>query len=110
MKRRSGWSILEVLVVIVMIAMLLTIMAPAFGLAMKRARLTACMAMEHDIHVGLMCYASSHQRQMPPFAFSDYQGNLPLSGQWGGAQQPADPAAFGRQGVQYVNLWALVLE
>jgi type II secretory pathway pseudopilin PulG len=110
MKRRSGWSILELLVVIAIIAMLLTIMLPAFGLAMKRVRLTTCMAMEHDIHVGVMSYSANHQRQMPPFAFSDYQGNLPLSGQWGGAQQPADPAGFGRQGVQHVNLWALVLE
>jgi type II secretory pathway pseudopilin PulG len=110
MKRRSGWSIIELLVVIVVLAMLMAILLPPFGLAMKRARLATCMAMEHDIYTGLITYTSSHQRQMPPFAFSDYQGNVALSGQWGGAQQLADPAAFGRQGVQYVNLWALVLE
>jgi hypothetical protein len=63
----------------------------------------------HDVHAGIMSYCTINSQRLPPFAFSDpLNTNLPLSGHWGGATQNADPAAFGRLGVQWVNLWVLV--
>lgn len=69
--------------------------------------MTVCAGQMRCIGAGLVHYATTNDQHLPPFAFSDYFGNLPLSGHWGGA----GPAGqFGRRGVENVNLWLLVAE
>jgi prepilin-type processing-associated H-X9-DG protein len=110
MRRDHGWSLVELAVVLATVVLLSAVIMPSLRGAMEVARLTGCATTLRDIHVGLRAYAAAHLNRFPPFAFSDYRGNLPLSGHWGGACQPNDPAAFGRGGVEQVNLWALVAE
>jgi prepilin-type N-terminal cleavage/methylation domain-containing protein len=108
MGRRAGWSLLELLIVVAIVALLLTVLVPAFSSARASARLAACGAQMHDLHAALTAYAGIHEQHLPPFAFSDAAAaDLPLSGHWGGAGD-GDPAGFGRLGVDCVNLWALV--
>jgi len=115
MQRNDGWSLVELLVVIAVVTLLAALALPSFAFVRERARLTACAASMHNIHMGLMAYAAMNRRRLPPFAFSDWHGNLPLSGHWGGSGFPddyngprPDPNDINRRGMGWVNLWALV--
>jgi len=107
--RRQGWTLVELLVIIAVIALLLSILMPSLSGARRQARLAACASKMRGVHTALVHYAAFNDSRLPPFAFSDYAGDVPLSGHWGGASQSGDPAAFGRLGVRTVNLWALVV-
>jgi len=98
----------EALVVLAVVMLLVAIMCPSLASIRAKALLGACAARMGGISAGLMMYAGANGGHLPPFAFSDHQGNLPLSGHWGGPSQASDPDAFGRQGVGDVNLWRLV--
>lgn len=109
-QRVNGWSLVEMTVVMAIVALLAGIMLPSLVSARERARLVACAVMMREIHVALMGYAATNRRYFPPFAFSNWSGDLPQSGHWGGASQVGGPDELGRKGVQYVNLWVLVLD
>jgi len=109
MRTDAAWSLTELLVVVAIVALLAAILVPAVGHVREMARLAVCAAGMHDLHMGIITHGNAHDRQLPPFAFSDISSpSLPLSGHWGGASQAGDPAAFGRRGVECVNLWVLV--
>jgi type II secretory pathway pseudopilin PulG len=110
MRRDHGWSLVEVVVVVAIVALLGATIGPSLGRMKERSRLAVCALTLHDIHSALWGHAVTHQNRLPPFAFSDTGGDLALSGHWGGVSQPCDPAAFMRRGMQSVNLWALVDE
>lgn len=111
MDRPNGWTLVEVLVCIAIIALVVSVALPSIGGAREMARLAVCKTSMRAIHGAIMSYAASHDFKMMPFAFSQKEnGDLPLSGHWGGASQPGDPDAFGRKGVNCVNLWSLVAE
>lgn len=107
---RRGFSLVELLIVIAVVALLLAVLLPSLGRARDLARLASCAARLRDIGTAVESYAAVHDRRLPPFAFSSMLSpSLPASGHWGGADQVADPAVFGRgnAGMDYVNLWAL---
>jgi len=106
--RANGWSLVELLVVVAIIAILVSMLVPSLHAARRQAQLAACGARLRGIHTALVGYAADNRLYLPPFAFSDHDGCLPLSGHWGGASDPADPTAFGRTNVQSVNLRPLV--
>ena len=45
---------------------------------------------EHNIFSGLLTYTSTNRNRMPPFAMSTYDGNVGMSGSWGGVEQTSD--------------------
>ncbi len=105
----KGFTLIELLVVIAIIALLVSILCPSLIRATQQARLIVCQYNASSIHKGLTLYTSENSQNFPPFAFSDYANpNLPLSGHWGGVTSPNDPQAFGRIGMENINLWALV--
>ena len=111
MRKVCGWTLIELVIVIAIISLLSAVLVPSLTAAKDRARLTACAAAMRNLHVALMSYAASNHRRLPPFTFSSYSGNLPLSGHWGGASQLNDPAvAFTLKGTSCMNLWTLVNE
>ena len=110
MRRRAGWTLLEVLIVVAVLGLLAAVLMPSFTAARQRARLAGCSAAMRDIHSALMAYCCTSGQRLPPFAFSDFVGSLPASGHWGGISQSSDPVAFGRVGFENLNLWALVAE
>ena len=115
MRCRSGWTLVELLVVVAILSLLAGVLAPSLDAARQQARLIACQANLHDIGVAMISYVAMHNRKLPPFAFSDLDGSVPASGHWGGPSQGmADPTMFGRFGAGAeplrINLWALVHE
>lgn len=110
---RSGWTLVELLIVIAIVAMLVAFVLPSLSLARDRARLLACGIGMRDTHQALMGYAGMNDRRLPPFRFSSLVDvSLPLSGHWGGISRPEDPVALfkGVGGMFSVNLWVLVDE
>jgi len=110
MRYRAAWTLAELLIVLAILALLASILMPSLAAAKRRARLAVCASNLHQIHHALLTYSLRHNKHLPPFAFSNHAGDLPLSGQWGGASRPGDPDVFGRRGVGCVNLWSLVRE
>ena len=114
MPPRSGWTLVELLIVIAIVAMLAAFVLPSLSLARDRARMLACGIGMRDTHQALMGYAGMNDRRLPPFRFSSLvDGSLPLSGHWGGISRPEDPVAASSKGVSSmfsVNLWVLVDE
>ena len=108
MHKAKAWTIIETMVTVGVIGLLATVVMPCLYGAKEMARLAVCSSQMHNIHPSLMSYAAENGGRLPPFAFSSWMGDLPLSGHWGGASQEWDPDAFGRLGVDSVNLWVLV--
>jgi prepilin-type N-terminal cleavage/methylation domain-containing protein len=107
MSAPKGWTLVELLVVIAIIALLAGMLLPSFVTVRQRARLASCAGAMRAVHQGLLGYAAGNRRRLPPFAFCDEQGNLPLSGHWGGTGEAGDPSGFWRSGFSSVNLWVL---
>lgn len=105
--RPRGFTLIELLVVSGVIALLSALLLPSLGQAQRSAQSMQCRSQLHDIGSALHGYAAAENNRLPPFAFSDFTGDIALSGHWGGVSQPADPAAFARMGMECVNLWAL---
>lgn len=104
----GGFTLVEFLMVLLAAGLLAGLMAPSMSAARRLAVMSACAARMRTIGTGLMLYATANTNHLPPFAFSDHFGNLPLSGHWGGAIDPLGPNASNRDGVDSVNLWPLV--
>jgi prepilin-type N-terminal cleavage/methylation domain-containing protein/prepilin-type processing-associated H-X9-DG protein len=99
MGARRGFTLVETLLVVAILCLAAALLLPGLTAITSRARLVTCASQVRGIHTGLMGYAAAHEGRLPPFAFSDWEGNLPLSGHWGGASE---------LGVEWVNLWVLV--
>ena len=112
-----GFTLTELLVAVVTIGVLVGVLIPSVSSVRTRARMTLCTMALHEIGSAISAYASVSDRRLPPFAFSGYSGNLPLSGHWGGSgfaddyggSRP-DPEDFERRGTGWTNLWTLVRE
>jgi type II secretory pathway pseudopilin PulG len=108
---QAGFTLAELFVILGIIVTLAGMLIPSFASAQRSARLAACASNMHAIGIGLRQYASINQEQLPPFAFADFDANLPQSSHWGGSTQPNDPmAGFRPVGCSPVNLWALMPE
>ena len=83
------------------------ILAPTLSGARSIALTVVCAGQMRTIGSALIGYATDNDNRLPPFAFSDYAGNLPLSGHWGGA---GPGGRFGTRGTESVNLWPLIDE
>ena len=105
MHRTQAFTLVEVLIVVAVIALLVSMLVPSLSAARQEARRLQCAAQLHSAHTALLAYAAASNRRLPPFAFSDYLGDLPLSGHWRGA---GSAGGFARIGVQDVNLGSLV--
>ncbi len=75
--RRTGFTILELVVTIGLISVLLALLLPAVQSVRESARLTQCRANLHQIGIGMQVYADSN-RVFPTKAESAYQ-NVAMS-------------------------------
>jgi prepilin-type N-terminal cleavage/methylation domain-containing protein len=71
--RRAGFTLVELLVVIGIIALLISILLPALNKARIAAQETACLANVRQIGLGILAYASDHHNKLPVIA--DRYGN-----------------------------------
>lgn len=102
--REGGFTLVELLLVIAILILLTAMLFPAVSGAKRLGRRSICAGRVKSIGVGLAQFAAANNNRFPPFAFSDYTGNLPLSGHWGGPSRVDDPDCFGRPISPDVNL------
>ena len=99
---RPAFTLVELLIVISILSLLLGILVPSLSGARRQAVVASCAARLRTVASALKMYGAGNNGVFPPFAFSTLQGNLPLSGHWGGLPR------FFQRGSDNVNLWRLV--
>jgi prepilin-type N-terminal cleavage/methylation domain-containing protein len=65
MRPRSGFTLVELLVVVAIIVVLLALLAPALDQAIYQAELTVCAAQQRTIGQAALSYALHHKRHYP---------------------------------------------
>jgi prepilin-type N-terminal cleavage/methylation domain-containing protein/prepilin-type processing-associated H-X9-DG protein len=66
--RRTGFTLLELLVVIAIIAILAAILFPVFAQAREKARQATCLSNCKQIGMGIMLYAQDYEEAYPLYA------------------------------------------
>ncbi len=80
MKRQSGFTLVELLVVIGIIAVLIAILLPALNKARAAAIQVQCMANQRQITTAFFMYAQEHSGYTPPASYKAGSGDIAPSG------------------------------
>jgi prepilin-type N-terminal cleavage/methylation domain-containing protein/prepilin-type processing-associated H-X9-DG protein len=68
-KRSTGFTLVELLVVVGIIAVLIGLLLPVLSRAREAARITTCAANEHQIMLMFAMYAADQKGWLPPFCY-----------------------------------------
>jgi prepilin-type N-terminal cleavage/methylation domain-containing protein len=66
MSRRTGFTLVELLVVIGIIALLIAILLPALNRAREAANRVACLSNQRQIYMAAVIFAGEHRDMLPP--------------------------------------------
>jgi prepilin-type N-terminal cleavage/methylation domain-containing protein/prepilin-type processing-associated H-X9-DG protein len=81
MKKRSGFTLVELLVVIGIIAILIALLLPSLSKARKQASNVKCLANLHQLALAYMQYAGANRGKLP--VYENYSGTMdPASVTW----------------------------
>jgi len=64
-QRRRGFTLVELLVVVAIVALLLAVLAPALSRARAQSKLSVCLSNLHEIGVGIQAYAIQYNDAIP---------------------------------------------
>lgn len=64
-RKSSGFSLIEILLVLVVVAVLATLALPAYGYLLQKARMAVCIANLRTLHLGLNSYLQDNQTIWP---------------------------------------------
>jgi prepilin-type N-terminal cleavage/methylation domain-containing protein len=92
--KRSGFTLVELLVVIGIIAILIAILLPALQRARAQAQITQCSALLREVVHASIMYANDNKGQLPPL--QGYRGD----------RVPGGFGAFANAGVLQAQSWA----
>jgi len=67
MRKRTGFTLVEILVVIGVIALLISILLPALNRAREMAKRTKCLSNLHTAALALNMYANQNKQKLPAF-------------------------------------------
>ena len=68
--KRAGFTLLELLVIIAILALLMSILIPALRIAKKKAQNVVCISNLHQCLVMVMGYASEHDHYFPGYGIN----------------------------------------
>jgi len=78
--RRKGFSLIELLVVVAVIAVLIALLLPALGSARRLARTAQCLSSERQLGLALELYAAEYHGLLPP---EKYYSFIDAANAWG---------------------------
>jgi prepilin-type N-terminal cleavage/methylation domain-containing protein/prepilin-type processing-associated H-X9-DG protein len=91
---RRGFTLIEILVVIAIIALLSAILFPILSSAREKARTTNCASNEHQIALALAQYTQDNGRRFPPNDAGNIGWTTPIYPYLGINPSGSDPAIF----------------
>jgi len=106
--RRAGFTLIEVLVVVSIIALLISILLPSLARARDQARAAVCLSNLRQMGIGTVSYANSYREYIPPVdpAQPDVGPKDTSSGSWGSYQVGLDDMrVYHPKWVPNLKLW-----
>jgi prepilin-type N-terminal cleavage/methylation domain-containing protein/prepilin-type processing-associated H-X9-DG protein len=96
----TGFTLVELLVVVAIIALLISILLPAVNRARGVAQTTVCGTNLRGIGTAFSMYANDYNDYIPPYQFSDRPGNLGAFGSNDAAREAH---------LQHIGNWEMIL-
>src|SRR5687767_10444063 len=93
----SGFTLVELLVVIGIIAILIAILVPVLGRAREASRRTQCLSNLRELGTALVMYANNYKDQIP-------------IGYWDGMKQTNYLVNYNEGGIQYYAMLGLLFQ
>ncbi len=79
MKRKSAFTLIEVLVVVAIIALLIAILVPSLSRARAQARRASCATQLHQVGIAMISYMQDSRDRMPHVSFMPSIDPAPLT-------------------------------
>ena len=81
-RARRGFTLVELLVVIGIIALLISILLPTLNRARAAAKSVVCQSNLRQVGLGLLIYADSNGQKLPPADTPSFDGSGNVNGSW----------------------------
>jgi len=79
MSRKAGFTLVELLVVISIIAILISIMVPTFAMVKEITKSLVCLNNLHIMGIAIHTYAGTYEGRVPPYVYLDEENSAAYS-------------------------------